>query len=95
MRNNAEWVIVDTETDGLFAPIHVVEIAAQRMVGWEPRGEPFRVFLDHDVFIPYEALAVHGYTREFLREHGQEPAHAHALFADFPVARRYGTVARR
>src|SRR6185369_9964737 len=36
---NATWVIIDTETDGLLDPIHVVEIAAQRMNGWDPVGE--------------------------------------------------------
>ncbi len=83
MRNNKRWVIVDTETDGLFTPIHVVEIAAQAMVGWEPSGEPFQVFLDHDVYIPHESTAVHGYTREFLREQGIDPVKAHAAFASY------------
>ena len=83
MKDNTRWVIVDTETDGLFSPIHVVEIAAQAMVGWEPRGEPFRVFLNHGVPIPYGAVAAHGYTREFLEEHGIDPTRAHGMLADF------------
>jgi len=83
VKNDARWVIVDTETDGLFAPIHVVEIAAQAMVGWERSGEPFQVFLDHGVRIPYEATAVHGYTQAFLKEHGVAPRKAHALFRDY------------
>ena len=73
MKNNTRWIIVDTETDGLFAPIHIVEIAAQAMVGWEPEGTPFQVFLNHDIRIPYEATAVHGYTRDFLAENGTDP----------------------
>ncbi len=83
MRNGTRWVIVDTETDGLYAPIHVVEIAAQMMVGWEPSGEPFRVFLNHGVPIPWPAVAVHGYTREFLASNGLAPREAHALFAEY------------
>ena len=74
------WAIVDTETDGLWAPIHVVEIAAQLMEDWQPCGEPFQIFLNHDVFIPPEAVAVHGYTRQFLRKHGRSPVEAHEAF---------------
>src|ERR1039457_6836481 len=83
MKNGAEWLIVDTETDGLMDPIHVVEIAAQRMRGWEPVGEKFRVLLNHNVHIPSAAVAIHGYTEEFLRKNGEEPLRAHAMFRDF------------
>ncbi|MGD0251964.1 MAG: exonuclease domain-containing protein, partial [Verrucomicrobiota bacterium] len=58
------WVIVDTETDGLTAPIHVIEIAAQLMEGSQPYGDPFQIYLNHDVPIPAAATAIHGYTRE-------------------------------
>jgi len=78
-----DWVIVDTETDGCRAPIHIVEICAQRMRGWEPCGAPFRVWLDHDVPIPREVVAIHGYTREFLREHGSDPRAAHRALGDY------------
>lgn len=83
MKNNTRWIIVDTETDGLFAPIHIVEIAAQAMVGWEPEGTPFQVFLNHDIRIPYEATAVHGYTRDFLAENGTDPLAAHTMFSEY------------
>ena len=83
------WVIVDTETDGLIAPIHVIEIAAQLMEGSQPCGAPFQIYLNHDVPIPGEATAIHGYTREFLREHGQPPTHSHEAFRryarDYPI----------
>ena len=82
MKNTA-WVIIDTETDGLLDPIHVVEIAAQRMNGWDPVGEKFRVLLNHGVPIPPEATAVHGYTTEFLRQQGEDPLVAHARFREF------------
>jgi DNA polymerase III epsilon subunit-like protein len=74
------WLIVDTETNGLLQPIYVVEIAAQRMRGWEADGEPFRVLLNHDVPIDPGAEAVHGYSREYLRLHGEDPVRAHAAF---------------
>lgn len=81
--NNAEWVIIDTETDGLSDPIHVVEIAAQRMNGWEPVGEKFRILINHRVPIPLEASAVHGYTEEYLEKNGVDPLVAHTLFREY------------
>ena len=77
------WVLVDTETDGLLAPIHVLEIAAQMMEGWEPVGKPFQVFLNHDVAIPPQVVAIHGYTRDFLSERGQPPRDAHEAFRQY------------
>lgn len=81
--NEAEWVIIDTETDGLHDPIHVVEIAAQRMRGWEPVGERFRVLLNHEVPIPPAAVQLHGYNEDYLRVHGEDPVLAHTRFRDY------------
>ena len=77
---NEAWLIVDTETNGLMTPIHAVEIAAQRMRGWQRDGDPFRVLLNHDVPIDPAAQAVHGYSRAYLRQHGTPPLEAHAAF---------------
>lgn len=81
--NPTPWIIIDTETTGLSQPIYSVEIAAQRMEGWEPVGEPFRILLNHDVYIEPEAEAVHGYTREYLRKNGVDPITAHGQFHDY------------
>jgi len=83
MNDETEWVILDTETDGLYSPIHVVEVAAQRMRGLNSDGEPFQVFINHDVPIPAEALAVHGYTKEFLAANGVSPYAGHSLLRDY------------
>ena len=32
--NHHPWVLLDTETNGIAAPIYVVEIGAQKMNGW-------------------------------------------------------------
>jgi DNA polymerase III epsilon subunit-like protein len=77
------WVIVDTETDGLSEPIHVVEIGAQLMKGREAQGEPFRIFLNHGVPIPPAAVAIHGYTEKFLAQNGIPPAKAHQEFKSY------------
>lgn len=86
---NEGWIILDTETNGVYPPICTVEIAAQRMQGWEPAGEPFRVLLNHDVPIDPGAQAVHGYSRDFLRRHGEDPVRAHQAFhayaGDLPI----------
>ncbi|MCC6821588.1 MAG: exonuclease domain-containing protein [Verrucomicrobiota bacterium] len=68
------WILLDTETTGISAPIFVVELAAQRMFGWVADGEPFRKLLNQNADIPAEASRVHGYTREILERDG-EPAH--------------------
>jgi len=77
------WAIIDTETSGLMPPICAVEIASQRMKGWEPAGEPFRVLLNHDVEIDPMAESLHGYSQEYLRQHGQDPKKAHRAFHDY------------
>ena len=33
--NNVEWILIDTETNGLKAPIYAFDIGAQLMRGWE------------------------------------------------------------
>ncbi len=81
--NGADWVIIDTETTGLVSPIHVVEIAGQRMRGWEPVGEPFHAYLNHGVHVPSDAVAIHGLTTEFLQSNGQNPMDAHRAFAAY------------
>ncbi|MDZ4404597.1 exonuclease domain-containing protein [Prosthecobacter sp.] len=80
---HTDWIILDTETTGFAAPIHVVELAAQRMRGWEPIGEPFRKLLNQNVDIPPDAARVHGYTREILERDGEPAAAVHAAFADY------------
>ena len=58
--NHTPWLLLDTETTGFKPPIFVVELAAQRMRGWEPEGLPFRRLLNHGVAIPPEAARVNG-----------------------------------
>lgn len=81
--DQTSWVAIDTETSGLNLPIFTVEIAAQRMRGWDRDGGPFRVLLNHDVPIESGAEALHGYSRAYLRRHGMDPVRAHAAFRDY------------
>jgi DNA polymerase III epsilon subunit-like protein len=78
-----EWIILDTETDGIAPPIHVIEIAAQRMRGWEKVGETFVRLLDHSIDIPDKASAIHGYTRAILERDGHPPQEVYRELRDF------------
>ena len=81
--NDTNWVLIDTETTGLTAPIFVVELAAQRMRGWVPDGPPFRRLLNQNADIPPEASRVHGYTREILERDGEPAAVVYRDFATY------------
>lgn len=78
--NHTPWVLLDTETSGITAPIYAVEIGAQKMRGWLPDGPPFRRLLNHNADIAPAASRVNGYTREILERDGDDPA---AVYADF------------
>ncbi|MGP8019822.1 MAG: exonuclease domain-containing protein [Limisphaerales bacterium] len=79
----ANWILFDTETTGLAAPIFVVELAAQRMRGWSAEGEPFRKLLNQNQEIPAEASRVHGYTREILERDGEPAQQVYREFAAY------------
>lgn len=70
MEDNKSWVLIDTETNGISDPIFVVDIAAQRMSGWDPVGEPYQVLINQNIDIPPEASRINGYTREILERDG-------------------------
>ena len=57
------WILLDTETTGLAAPIFVVELAAQRMRGWSAEGEPFRKLLNQNI-MPVSRHAPSGLARK-------------------------------
>lgn len=82
------WVLVDTETDGLCKPIRALEIAAQRYSGMNKEGPAFRVFLNHQIPIPTDALAIHGYDAVFLANHGIDPIDAYNRFWDYVAGAR-------
>ena len=77
------WILLDTETTGFTAPVFVVELAAQRMRGWVPDGEPFRKLLNQNQDIPAESSRVHGYTREILERDGEPPHQVYREFAEY------------
>jgi DNA polymerase III epsilon subunit-like protein len=81
--NKTEWIILDTETNGLLPPIAVVELGAQRMRGWEPAGPPFRFLLNQNAEISPEASRINGYTREILERDGELPLKVYRAFFDY------------
>ena len=80
-----DWIVLDTETNGLLPPIAVVELAAQRMRGWDPVGPSFRFLLNQNAEISPEASRVNGYTREILERDGEQPLTVYRAFAFIPV----------
>ncbi len=80
---DSAWILFDTETTGISAPIFVVELAAQRMRGWSAEGEPFRKLLNQNQEIPAEASRVHGYTREILERDGEPAQQVYREFAAY------------
>ena len=83
MNQNTPWILIDTETTGISQPIYAVELAAQKMRGWERDGEPFRRLLNHGREIPAEASRVNGYTREILERDGNPPEEVYRDFAAY------------
>jgi DNA polymerase III epsilon subunit-like protein len=83
MKDGTKWIVLDTETDGLCHPIHIVEIAAQRMIDDQTDGEPFQIFLNHGVPIPTAAYAVHGYSQSFLTKNGADPHEAYKQLREY------------
>jgi DNA polymerase-3 subunit epsilon len=81
--NKINWILLDTETTGVAEPVFVVELAAQRMRGWQPDGEPFRKLLNQNADIPAEASRVHGCTRETLERDGESPLQVYREFAEY------------
>ncbi|MCF8003031.1 MAG: exonuclease [Chromatiaceae bacterium] len=81
--DDSTWILLDTETSGIKAPVYVVELAAQRMRGWKAEGEPFQRMLNHGIEIPPEASRVNGYTREILERDGHPPLAVYADFAEY------------
>jgi DNA polymerase III epsilon subunit-like protein len=78
-----QWVLIDTETTGITNPIHIIEIYAQRMMETQPIGTPLHLFINHNVNIPPEATAVHGYTNEFVSKVGINPWKAHKAIENY------------
>ena len=83
MNDNKSWILIDTETNGISDPIFVVDIAAQRMSGWEAVGEPYQVLINQNIDIPPEASRFNGYTREILERDGVSAKEAYAGLASY------------
>lgn len=89
------WTFIDTETDGLYPPVHVIEVAAQKFNNLKPVGDPFRVFIDRGFEIPPEATNVHGYTTDFIEQNGLDPKLAYSQLREYvgddPISAHYLT----
>ncbi len=80
---HTDWLLVKTETTGIAAPVFVVEIAAQKMHGWEPVGGPFRRLLNHQEHRKPEISSLHGYPLEILERDGEPALMVYTAFAEY------------
>lgn len=81
--NSLDWIVIDTETTGLIDPIYVLEIYGQRMRDWKPIGPPFHAYLNHNVRIPADSTAVHGITKKFIDDNGENPTDVYRQFSRY------------
>ena len=72
MKTDEPWVVFEVEASGMKRPLYAVEIAAQRMRGFETDGVRFRVLLNHVISLDPGSQAIHGYTEDYL-ETGKAP----------------------
>jgi hypothetical protein len=80
---NAEWIIFETLAAGRGSPVHLVELCAQRMRGWQPWGPPFRRLLRPVADFPADFAGPHGYTRDSLERDGEPAQAVFAAFAEY------------
>jgi DNA polymerase-3 subunit epsilon len=72
------WVVIDIEVNGLSTPVTVVDLAAQRMRGWERSGPPFRRLLNQT-----GSARVEGYTPQILKRDGRPALEVYRDFAAY------------
>lgn len=77
------WILIDTETTGIKAPIHVVDLGAQLMRGWDPEGPSFQKLINTSGYISPEASRIHGYTKEILERDGVSPYEVYDEFSHY------------
>ncbi|MCE7886479.1 MAG: DNA polymerase III subunit epsilon [Alphaproteobacteria bacterium PRO2] len=63
-------IVLDTETTGMFPDDgdKIVEIGCLELANHIPTGKTLQIYLNPERDIPPEAVAVHGLTREFLKD---------------------------
>jgi DNA polymerase III epsilon subunit-like protein len=82
--DNTDWILLDTETTGVSAPVFVVELAAQQMRGWIRRTANHSASCSTKIrTIPAEASRVNGYTREILERDGEPAQQVYWEFATY------------
>ena len=79
--NSSHWLLIDCETE--VKPTNFpLSIAFVQMQEWEPLAEPAQIFLNWEKEISAEATAIHGLTRDYLRQNGREGIEALNYFRE-------------
>jgi DNA polymerase III epsilon subunit-like protein len=88
--NRADWVLIDTETTGLWTDDWVIEVCVQQMRGWRPVGASKSWLIDAPKPVGSRAFRMHGISDAMLERHGQAPHKAHDAILEFIDGRPYG-----
>ncbi|MBD2028236.1 3'-5' exonuclease [Leptolyngbya sp. FACHB-711] len=79
---NGTIVVLDVETTGVSVVDDIVEIAAVKLVNGQLQEAPFHAYIS-DASDVGESQHVHGYSNEFLKEHGEPARTVLENFYDF------------
>lgn len=84
-----EWILIDTDAYGITESKRLVELAGQKMRGWEPVGQPFRELVQPHMDWLTGVSASHRYSRDVLERDGEPLSSVVVKFSewcgDFPL----------
>lgn len=81
--NNNRWILFDLQSTGGISQSVVIELAAQRMKGWQSDGAPYRSLISPNANVIANATLPLGYTSETLERDGEPPLQVHREFAAY------------
>lgn len=79
---DCEWVLIDVDTAGITTPV-VVELAAQRMLGWSPQGPAFHCLVNHGPELVRDDSRQHGIKAQVIERDGEPARQAYQGLADY------------
>jgi len=88
--NRTDWVLIDTETTGLWSDDWVIEVCIQEMQGWRPVGASKSWLINAPKSVGSGASRIHGISDAMLERQGVDPHKAHDAILEFIDRRPYG-----
>jgi len=88
--NRTDWVLIDTETTGLWTDDWVIEVCIQQMRGWRPVGTSKSWLINAPKSVGGRAFRIHGISDVMLERQGEDPRKAHNAILEFIDGRPFG-----